>query len=298
MNYIVLDMEWNQPYHAKQIVKKPVKLYGEIVQIGAVKLDGEFNIIDTFKTMVAPQYYKKMNKIVSRLTKLTTESLQGAVAFPTAFESFIDWCGDEFAIITWGPDDIRVMRDNLVLHGMDTEAMPDTYNLQLIFDFQVTKERRQVSLTDAMQMLDEPALEAHDALNDAKNTARICQRLDMKTGLEEYSKIQKQAKVKKEKTSPAVKTYKTRRAALSDRELLTFFCPVCGTTAVCSGFARQNTDKYICSARCENGDELFVRFKFTKCSNGKFKVSRLIYEMNDDNRSYYRSKRQKVTVAK
>ncbi len=297
MDYIVLDMEWNQPYYAKQIIKKPVKLYGEIVQIGAVKLDSEFNITDTFKTMVTPRYYKRMNKMVSQLTKLTTENLQCGVPFPTAYELFSKWCGDSFAIITWGPDDIRVLRDNLILHGMESEKLPDTYNLQLIFDSQITKEKRQISLTDAMIMLDEPALEAHDALNDAKNTARICQRLDMKSGIGEYAKIQKSAKVRKEKTAPAVKTYKTRRSALSDKELTNFFCPICASTAVCSGFVRQNTDKYICCARCENGDELFVRFKFIKCPNGKFKVSRLIYEMNDDNRNYYRSKKQNVQLA-
>lgn len=300
MDYIVLDMEWNQPYRAKQIVKQPVKLYGEIVQIGAVKLDSDFNLVDTFKMMVTPKYYTRMNKNVSRLTKITTEELQNGVAFPLAFDCFKQWCGEDFAILTWGPDDIRVLRDNLTLHELDPEWIPDTYNLQLIFDSQITKERRQVSLTDAMEMIGEPALEAHDALNDAKNTACICQRLDMKTAIDEYRQINedsKKPKKRKKKKSPEEKTYRTRRSAISDPEITRFFCPVCGEKAVCSGFARQSTDKYICVARCESGDELFVRFKLTKCANGRFKASRLIYEMNEENRDFYRRKRQHIKSA-
>ena len=39
MNYIVLDMEWNQANSYAEMVKDPIMLTGEIVQIGAVKLD-------------------------------------------------------------------------------------------------------------------------------------------------------------------------------------------------------------------------------------------------------------------
>lgn len=37
MNYIVFDMEWNQAFTNKRMVRTPVVLYGEIIQIGAVK---------------------------------------------------------------------------------------------------------------------------------------------------------------------------------------------------------------------------------------------------------------------
>ncbi len=44
MEHIVLDMEWNQPFSLKKTVKNPVMLYGEIIQTGAVRLDGDCNI--------------------------------------------------------------------------------------------------------------------------------------------------------------------------------------------------------------------------------------------------------------
>ena len=40
MQYIVLDMEWNQPWPGSYAAKKvlPVEIHGEIIQIGAVRL--------------------------------------------------------------------------------------------------------------------------------------------------------------------------------------------------------------------------------------------------------------------
>lgn len=166
MNYIVLDLEWNQLVSAKSMVRTPVSLYGEIIQIGAVKLDENYHILDTFKIMVPPKHYRKMYKKVTKLTKITTEDLQYGFPFPVAFKYFKKWCGDEFAFLTWGPDDVGILNDNMVLHKLDTALIPNTYNIQVIFDNQITQEKRQVSLSYAMEKLGEPALEAHDALHD------------------------------------------------------------------------------------------------------------------------------------
>lgn len=300
MNYIVLDMEWNQPFNMKSMVKKPLMLHGEIVQIGAVKLDENYHILDTFKIMVSPKYYTKMHKKVSKLTKITTEELQYGFPFPVAFKHFKKWCGEEFAFLTWGPDDIDMLRDNMILHEMNTEWIPNTYNIQVIFDDQIAKEKRQVSLSYAMEKIGEPALEAHDALNDARNTVCICLHLDMVKGLAEYAALQKQMKCygsHAKERSQSTRTYSTREAALNDPELINFFCPTCGSNVECVGFVRQNSDKFICIGKCENGDELFVRFKFTKWPDGKFSVARILYEMDEDNKGYYLSKKQQAEEA-
>jgi inhibitor of KinA sporulation pathway (predicted exonuclease) len=300
MNYIVLDMEWNQPFNMKSMIKKPLMLHGEIVQIGAVKLDENYHILDTFKIMVSPKYYTKMHKKVSKLTKITTEELQYGFPFPVAFKHFKKWCGEEFAFLTWGPDDIDMLRDNMVLHDLNTEWIPSTYNIQVIFDDQIAKEKRQVSLSYAMERIGEPALEAHDALNDARNTVCICLHLDMVKGLAEYAALQKQMKCygsHVKERSQSTRTYSTREAALNDPELINFFCPTCGSNVECVDFVRQNSDKFICIGKCENGDELFVRFKFTKWPDGKFSVARILYEMDEDNKGYYLSKKQQAEEA-
>lgn len=54
MDYIVLDMEWNQPWPGSPSAKKvlPVAIRGEIIQIGAVRVTAEQLVTDEFQVMV------------------------------------------------------------------------------------------------------------------------------------------------------------------------------------------------------------------------------------------------------
>ena len=54
MTYIILDLEWNQARSMRDVVADSAgnKLYGEIIQIGAVKLSDKFRVADTLKINV------------------------------------------------------------------------------------------------------------------------------------------------------------------------------------------------------------------------------------------------------
>ena len=54
MYCIVLDLEWNQPFSTRSMVTTPVRLPGEIIQIGAVKLNEQLEIVDTGRKAVRP----------------------------------------------------------------------------------------------------------------------------------------------------------------------------------------------------------------------------------------------------
>ena len=56
MNYIVMDMEWNQPWPGSPSAKKvlPVQIRGEIIQIGAVRVTEEQEVADEFQIMIKP----------------------------------------------------------------------------------------------------------------------------------------------------------------------------------------------------------------------------------------------------
>lgn len=58
MNYIIFDLEWNQPMDERSTVLKPVYLSGEIVEIGAVKLNDQFCPVDELRLYITPKYYK------------------------------------------------------------------------------------------------------------------------------------------------------------------------------------------------------------------------------------------------
>ena len=50
MNYIIFDLEWNQPPDPVSMIQQPVYLTGEIVQIGAVKLDEKMQPCGSFSS--------------------------------------------------------------------------------------------------------------------------------------------------------------------------------------------------------------------------------------------------------
>ena len=58
MNYVVLDMEWNQAITYSDMIKEPGFLTGEIIQIGAIMLNDEFKAIGSFNSRVLPQYIR------------------------------------------------------------------------------------------------------------------------------------------------------------------------------------------------------------------------------------------------
>lgn len=76
MEYIVMDMEWNQALTYSGMVKDPVFLTGEIIQIGAIKLNQALEVLDSFNERIAPQYYTELHPKVAEITKLSNRDLQ------------------------------------------------------------------------------------------------------------------------------------------------------------------------------------------------------------------------------
>ena len=112
MDYIVLDMEWNQPWPGSPSSKKvlPVHIRGEIIQIGAVRLSDQ-QVMDEFQVMIRPKYYRRLNRRVSKLTGIKDNQLRDqGVSFPEAMKAFRQWCGEDVVFLTWGFDDIGILR--------------------------------------------------------------------------------------------------------------------------------------------------------------------------------------------
>ena len=56
MNYIILDLEWNQADDLK--TKLESELTFEIIEVGAIKLNSEYMQIDSFHELIKPQVFK------------------------------------------------------------------------------------------------------------------------------------------------------------------------------------------------------------------------------------------------
>ena len=193
MYYITLDLEWNQAYAQKAMaVQRQLssRLRGEVIQIGAVKLDKNLNFCGSYQIIVKPKYFKKLHRHVSTLTGITQAQMDSGTPLTEAAESFKRWCGEDFAFLTWGPDDIPMLKENFHVNSLDHDWLMNTYDLQQIFNRQTDGGTKQRSLEYAMEYFElEQELPAHDALNDAYFTALVAQRLDVPTGVATYNDV-------------------------------------------------------------------------------------------------------------
>ena len=191
MYYITLDLEWNQAYAQKALAvqrRLACRLRGEVIQIGAVKMDSRMNICGSYQIIVKPQHFKKLHRHVSELTGITQEQMDKGTPLPEAAERFKKWCGKDFCFLTWGPDDIPMLKENFNVHDLPSAWLDKVYDLQVIFNRQTDDSSKQRSLEYAMDYFGlEQHLPAHDALNDAYFTALVAKELDVPEGVKTYS---------------------------------------------------------------------------------------------------------------
>ena len=287
MNYIVLDLEWNQPNSPRVMVKSPVSLKGEIIQIGAVKLDENLEIIDTFKIMVKPKYYRTMHKKVSRLTSITDEDLLYGFPFKLARSNFNSWCTEDCIFLTWSGDDVRMLRSNLLIHKVKYYSIPKSYDVQKLFSIQIAKDQRQYSLLQALEIVQEPACSAHDALHDAINTTRVLRHLPPDNG-QVYGAPRIGAQMQTDDGMQEVceLSFDTRGEAFATLEKHEWLCPECGERIAFDPWVRQNYDKKIALTTCCCGQDYFARIRIRK-SDDRYRCNRIVYPLTDDLYCFY-----------
>ena len=193
MNYILLDLEWNQAYaeQAMAVQKRlGTRLRGEVIQIGAVKMDEDKQICGSFSVIIKPKFFRRIHRHVMQLTGITQDMIDMGIPLEEANARFRRWCGDNAVFLTWGPDDVPMLTDNLRANGLDTGWVPPVYDLQVIYNMQTDGSSRQRSLEYVMEQFEiEQRLPAHDALNDAYFTALVARELDVPAGVKSYSSI-------------------------------------------------------------------------------------------------------------
>ena len=111
MFYIIMDLEWNNSYN-----KYRKCFVNEILEIGAVMVNEELEVIDTFSEIVRSQLIKKLSGRVKNLTHISNEDMSSGVSFQRAVADFSKWIGSRNCIfLSWGNSDIRVLYDNFVM---------------------------------------------------------------------------------------------------------------------------------------------------------------------------------------
>ena len=307
MNYVVVDLEWNQAMSSKSSVfnKLPIHLRGEIIEIGAVKLNEDMSLGEEFTIDVKPVYFKRMHYKVKKITGFDKERLAQGIAFADALEQFRAWCGDDVTFLTWGCDDQGIMEQNIIIHDLDWDWIAGWVNLQLIYNLQTGGDKNQKSLASAMEHFGiEQTRVAHDALGDAYNTALVCTKLDMVEGLRMYPDAGRILASRMPNFKPPVENcgpeallhdcfsgFDTKAAAFADPRLTELACPVCGGSTACAKWINQGDQRYMNLFTCPEHGSFLVRARFRKMAeDSRWAANKLVYEADGSMQDFYKAK--------
>lgn len=170
MHYIVYDLEatcWREPGHTKK---------SEIIEIGAVKVDDNGEILGEFAEFVKPTKYPRISRFCTQLTSITQKDVDPADTYPLSIQRFQEWIGvgeQDYLLCSWGFFD----RDQLLYeskkHGLPTEWI----HRHISVKHQYAEFGKIPTLTGMKKALKAEEIELvgkhHRGIDDARNIAKL-----------------------------------------------------------------------------------------------------------------------------
>ena len=183
MNHLVIDLEMCKvPKH----YRTPKYRYAnEIIQIGAVLLDENFEIIGKINQYVHPEY-GVIDHFISNLTGIQNYQVKNAPCLKEALIHLADWLGDrEYKVYAWSDSDYSQLQHEIVSKNIVDEKIEDFMNSERWVDYQAVFGSRfhfprAVSLEEALIYCGvDVEGKLHDGLDDATNTAKLIKILEL-----------------------------------------------------------------------------------------------------------------------
>ena len=282
MEYIVLDLEWNQSNTGKEDAVE--KLPFEIIEIGAIKLNNERVMVSEFNELIKPQVYHEMHKITSKLIHIQMQELERGRPFPEVGGDFVRGCGqEEYLFCTWGTLDLTELQRNMAYYEMPLLAPGPLPFLDVQKLFAIAYEERKIrrNLEYATSFLHiEKDIPFHRAFSDAYYTAKILIRI-----LEEYPEVVVNLsydtfcppKDRRDEVKAQFDTYvkyisrefKDKTEAFADKEVVSSKCYLChrNLRKKIKWFSA-NGRHYYCVAYCEKHGYLKGKIRVRKAYDG------------------------------
>ena len=226
MNYIIMDLEWNNSY-----MKSAEKFINEIIEIGAVKLDDELNAVDTFSSLVKPVVSKKLRSRIKNLTHISNEDVRNAQPFLDVINEFAEWSGEDAVFMTWGDTDIRTLQTNFkyFVKSNSVDFITRYVDLQRYCQCFINMENiQQAGLSYAAQCLeiDPEKYPHHRALDDSLLSAECFKKVFDNEKLNEFIKYCDKEFYARLNFKPYV--IKNKNDPLIDKNLFNCYCDICG----------------------------------------------------------------------
>lgn len=281
MNYIVLDLEWNQ---SKIDTEEIPELSFEIIEIGAVMLNDMYVMIHEFSRLVKPEVYHEMNQVTSKLVHLRMQELQRGDPFEKAAGDFLEWCGSEKHIFcTWGNMDLTELQKNMQFYHMTpmSDGPIAFLDVQKLFSLAYEDGKSRRALEYAVDKLGiEKDIPFHRAFSDAYYTAKL-----LKVIAEQHGEVmqylsydvfhlpqsrEQEVRVQfSDYTKYISREFNTKEEALEDGEVASSKCFLCRRNLKKKlKWFTSNGRHYYCLAYCEKHGYLKAKIRVRKAEGG------------------------------
>lgn len=296
MNYVIMDLEWNQSSTGEEEVSKILPF--EIIEIGAIKLNDERKMISEFTELIKPQVYHEMHRITRKLIHLQMEQLEQGRSFTEVMEQFREWCGEDYIFCTWGPLDLTELQRNIRYYGMEplSDGPIRFLDVQKLFSIAYEDRKSRRSLEYAIDYLSiEKDIPFHRAFSDAYYTAKVLALMEEKV-LENYSfDVFHLPKNKESEVHVIFDTYAKyisrafpdKVKALEDKTVTETKCYLCNKLLRRKiRWFSPNGKHYYCVSYCDKHGYMKSKIRIRKAENGAVyvvKTQKFITEAEIDN---------------
>lgn len=259
MEYVILDLEWDSVYFPPQ-----KRFINQILQIGAVRLDRDFNLIGKFSETICSSVSKRVSSRFAKLTGITSEKMRAGIPFEKAVELYNDFAKGSSVTMTWSDSDLYTILENqdFLLKSGPAFQINGYLDLQKLVQGELAKKgyesKNQISLEAAAEFMgiETEEFELHTALDDCRVCAallKICYNEErFKLLFRDTSKPDFYARLR-------FKPYAISDINDSDikREELVFNCPECGGKTQRIGAWKYRNRWFTANFKCND-----CRFKF------------------------------------
>ncbi|MBO6164353.1 MAG: exonuclease domain-containing protein [Lachnospiraceae bacterium] len=307
MNYIVLDLEWNQCPQGK--ARENPRIPFEIVEIGAIKLNEKKEEIDTFHELIHPLVYHRMHFRTREVIHLDEKVLARARTFSPVVRDFLAWCGEDAKFVTWGTLDLTELQRNMAYYRIKNPLpMPLFYcDLQKMYSLLYDDGKSRRSLEDAVDEMQIPRTRAfHRAFDDTYYTAEIMRRMDLtEVGRYESMDYYRLPQTKDQEVYRDFGTYlkyvsrvfPDKEAALADRTVSSIRCPKCSLPV----FRRvrwfsAGGSIYLALAQCPRHGLIKGKIRLKKAPGGGVFVVKTIKEADEASVEMIKEKKEAVKI--
>lgn len=169
--YIIIDLEatcWNIS----------IKKDNEIIEIGAVLIDKNYNKIGEYQTFIKPVKNPVLSEFCKELTSIRQKDVDNAQEFSLGFKKFISWLAEkskrrieDIVFCSWGYYDKKQLIKDCSFHNVN---YPFAEHRSLKHEFAKKRKMKPAGMKKALRIC-KIELEGihHRALSDAKNITKI-----------------------------------------------------------------------------------------------------------------------------